>query len=391
MAKRSNQEGTFTKRDDGRVMGRIQIDGKRYTEYGVTRSEAQEKISKLIARHKDGAQIKPTNYTIEQWSMLWLNDYLKLKVRPNSFLWKTSIVKNHIISELGSISLQKLTTMHVQRLIRKKLDSGLSASTVQKIRHTIHAIVEYAVETGILIKNCTNVVSVKKTRNPEVNPLSLEQLKLLLHEAKGHHLYPAILILSTTGIRRSELCGLKWADINWSQGTAYIQRAVVKLGGYGILINETKNHSSRRLIPLCNEVLDCLKQHRLRNFDTEYIFSRPDAQPIYPESIYDYIKRIGKKLGMPSVTVHTLRHTSATLLLESGENPKVVQELLGHASISTTLDIYSHVIPGMKQQAVTKLTELINGDGVKNGVKPTSHSLQTTKKTYKQNACKPYH
>lgn len=113
-----------------------------------------------------------------------------------------------------------------------------------------------------------------------------------------------------------------------------------------------------------------LKQHHFKNFDTEYIFSRPDGQPIYLEFIYDYIKRIGKKIGMPFVNVHMLRHTTATLLLESGENPKVVQELLGHASISTTLDIYSHVIPGLKQQAVTKLTELINGDGVNNGVKP---------------------
>lgn len=373
MAKRSNHEGTFTKRDDGRWMGRIQLDGKRYTEYGVTKSEAQEKLSKIIIRHKDGAQIKPTNYTIEQWSTLWLNDYLKLKVRANSFLWKTGIVNNHIIPELGTLYLQKLTTLHVQQLVRKKLDSGLSPNTVQKIRHTLHAMVEYAVETGILIKNCTTVVSVQKTRNPEVTPLSLQQLKQLLHEAKGHPLYSAILILATTGIRRSELCGLKWADINWSQGTAYIQRAVVKLGGYGILINETKNHSSRRLIPLCDEVLDCLKRHHVKNFDTEYIFSRPDRQPIYPESIYDYVKRIGKKLDIPSVTVHMLRHTSATLLLESGENPKIVQELLGHASISTTLDIYSHVIPGLKQQAVSKLTELIRGDGVNNGVNPLSH------------------
>jgi len=375
MTKRSNHEGTLTKRDDGRWMARIQLDGKRYAEYGDTRSEAQKKISVIIARHKEGSLIKPINYTIEQWSTLWLNDYLKLKVRPNSFLWKTGLVENHIIPELGSLFLQKLTTQHVQQLIRKKLDSGLSASTVLKIRPTIHAIVGYAVEIGILAKNCTDIVSVKMIRNPEVNPLTLEQLKQLLHEAKGHPLYPAILILATTGIRRSELCGLKWADINWTLGTAYIQRGVVKLGGYGILVSETKNHSSRRLIPLCSEVLDLLKQHHIKNFDTEYIFSRPDGRPIYPESIYYYIKRIGKKLGMPFVTVHMLRHTAATLLLESGENPKIVQELLGHASISTTLDIYSHVIPGLKQQAINKLTELINVDGVKKCVKQQNTPL----------------
>lgn len=368
MSKRSNHEGTFTKRKDGRWMGRIQLNGERYTVYGKTRSDAQEKVKALIEKHDAGAQVKPSDYSIEEWATLWLNDYLKLKVRPNSFLWKSTIVKNHVVPELGSLPLQELTTLHIQQLIRKKLDNGLSANTVQKIYNTIHAIVQYAVDTGVLIKNCASIISVKKNKEHNITPLTIEQLQQLLTAAKGHNLYPALFLLATTGIRRSELCGLKWADINWRQGTAYIQRAVVKLGGYGILINETKTTSSRRLIPLCNEVLENLKQRHKNNLHTEYIFSRPDGQPIYPESIYDYIKRLGKKLNIPFVTVHTLRHTAATLLLESGENPKIVQELLGHSSISVTLDVYSHVIPGLKQQAVSKLTELISNDGVRIGV-----------------------
>jgi integrase len=160
--------------------------------------------------------------------------------------------------------------------------------------------------------------------------------------------------------RRSEVCGIKWSDINLESGTVYIQRSVVKCGGYDILIHDTKTAKSRRLIPIPEMLLDVLKALKGSTGGQEYLFARPNGQPIYPESIYDCLKILGKRIGVPTITVHMLRHTVASLLLEAGENPKVVQELLGHSSISITLDIYSHLIPGMKQQAIDKLSAMIS-------------------------------
>jgi integrase len=357
---RGKHEGSFTKRKDSSWMGRIQLDGQKHCVYGTTRSEAQEKIQELVRRFESGAQVKPQNYTVKEWSEFWLNNYLKTKVRPNSYLQQVSIVEKHIVPEVGEVTLQKLSFVDVQTVVRKKLESGLSSAMVQKIRNTLHAIIQYAVDTGLLIKNCVKLVCVKQTKSKEIQTLSREQLRQLITTTKGHPFYPALLLLATTGLRRSELCGLKWSDINWQQKTLLIQRAVVKLGGYGISVQDTKTNSSRRLLPITPPTLESLRIHQLQHPDTEYVFSRANGQPLYPDVIYDHLKRIGKRLGFPHVTVHMLRHTVASLLLEAGEHPKVVQELLGHSSIGITMDIYSHVMPGMKHQAVNKLTEMLS-------------------------------
>jgi len=364
MTKRANHEGTFTKRKDGKWMGRIQIDGKRYCFYGSTRNEVSKKVEEAKSRHNSGAEIQPNNYTVEEWASFWLNNYIKLQVRENTFLKHVTNVNKHILPTLGEIPLQKLSIIHIQQLIKQKLEAGLSPSTVKIIRNTINAIMRYAVEVGIIVKNPVSSISVKNAPRKEIDTLSAEQIKYLLSEATGHKLYPALLILVTTGLRRSELCGLKWEDINWEQKAICIQRSIVKLGGYDIRIHDTKTGTSRRLIPLHETVVEVLKQYQQEQYPKrEFIFSRPDGQPLYPEVIYDFLKSLGKRLGMPYINVHMLRHTCATLLLQVGENPKIVQELLGHSSIKVTLDIYSHVIPSMKKSAVDKLANII-GNGV---------------------------
>lgn len=368
MTNRIKHEGTFTERTAGRWMGRIQLEGTRYTVYAGTRPEAQVKIKELVRRHEVGLQVKPINYTVQEWTHIWLEDHLRVRVRQNTFLQKASIVYKHVLPSIGMVPLQKLTIVHVQRLIREKLDSGLSPAMVQKIRNVLYAIIQYGVDADLLQKNFVRLITVKNPQSQEVKTLTKEQVQELLAAAEHHPLYVALLILVTTGIRRSELCGLKWTDINWQCQVLHVQRAVVKLGNYDTLIHAPKTNSSRRLLPLHDKALEALQKRKDEHSDTEYIFSRPDGRPIYPEVILDFLKRLGKKLGMPYLNVHMLRHTAASLLLQAGENPKIVQELLGHSSISITMDIYSHVVPGMKHLAVAKLTDMLIDDGVKSGV-----------------------
>lgn len=366
---RLKHEGSFIKRKDGRWMGRITIEGEKYCFYGSTKPEVAKKIEELRSRYHAGVQVKPKDYTVEEWSLIWLNDYIKLQVRENTFLKHVTNINKHIIPVIGKIPLQKLSTVHIQQLVRTKLDSGLSASTVRIIRNTINAIMRYAVDLGIVVKNPVSLVSVKNAPRKEIQTLSIEQIKHLLSEAKSHKLYPALLLLITTGLRRSELCGLKWEDINWDNKAAYIQRSIVKLGGYDIRIHDTKTGTSRRLIPLHDSVIEALKHYyNQQQCKSGFIFCKPDGRPMYPEVIYDFVKTLGKNIGIPHVSVHILRHTCATILLQQGENPKIVQDLLGHSSIRVTLDIYSHVIPSMKKSAVDKIANAL-GSCVKTCVK----------------------
>ena len=370
MSKRANHEGTFSKRKDGRYTGKIQIEGRRYQVYGETRQEAQDKLKAILERYKQGLEIVTKNYSIEDWAKVWLNEYTAVMVRPNTFLYYKNILDLHVIPTLGAIPLQKLSTLHIQKLVKEKLNSGLSPVTVKKICKVARALSEYAVRMNILLRNPVAIVQIKGCQKHEIESLTAQQVKTLLFHAKGHSLYLAILLLVTTGVRRSELCGIKWKDINFEQKRLIIKRAVVKYGGYGILIHEPKTRSSKRLLPLHDYVVETLQKHLQAGKQSEYIFSRPNGEPIYPESIYDYLKRLGKKAGVPHVNVHMLRHTAASLLLEAGENPKIVQELLGHSSIAITMDTYSHVMPGLKEQAVSKLCSMIEM-GSNHGVNPT--------------------
>ena len=372
---RSKHEGSFSQRKDGKWQGQITIDRKRHSVYGMTRKEANEKVKVLINNYLSGIKTKPTDYTVSEWADIWLRDCIRLEVRPNTYLQILQVVTGHVKPTVGTVSLQKLRVSHVQDMVRTKLDSGLSPATVKKIRNALHAIVEYAVKLELLIRNPVKLVSIKNVQRPEIKVLTKVQLQQFLEEAKSHFLYPAILLLATTGVRRSEACGIKWSDINWDENTVCIQRVVVKCGGYNILIHDTKTSGSRRLIPIPPILLNVLKAHKDTHGAQEYLFSRSNGQPIYPESIYDSMKVLGKRIGVPAITVHMLRHTAASLLLEAGENPKIVQELMGHSSISVTMDIYSHVIPGMKLQAINKLSSMITQGAVQIDVQTPISSL----------------
>ena len=123
------------------------------------------------------------------------------------------------------------------------------------------------------------------------------------------------------------------------------------------------------MIPISTLLLTVLRHYNETNGSQEYLFERPNGQPIFPESIYDCMKVLGKRIGVPELTVHMLRHTVASLLLEAGENPKIVQELLGHSSICITMDIYSHVIPGMKVHAINRLSNMLTESAVQSAVR----------------------
>lgn len=361
--RRMNQEGSFNKRKDGRWEGKIQLDGHRYCVYGKTRAEASNKLEELKKRFDEGIQIRPDNYSLQEWMQNWLNNCAKLKLASNTWLNYEMNIRVHILPELGHIKIQKLTPTHVQEFIRKKLDSGLSQRSVQIMRNILHSALQQAIAELILSKNVVDNVTVVVKIKKEMRIMNAEQLKALLSEAQGHKFYPLLLLLATSALRRSEAIGLQWNDINWHDNSAKIQRGIVKVGTYGYAISETKTATSRRLIPLHPLVIEELKIHRKHQIEemgnVEFIFSRPDGQPIFPETVYDFIKRIGRKLDMGWITVHCIRHSVATLLLK--ENPKVASEFLGHSSINVTMDIYSHVSPGMKQQALNSVSNQLFG------------------------------
>jgi integrase len=304
----------------------------------------------------------------------YLEHWLEQVFRPTARsvgtynLYRT-IVYNHLIPSLGHIRLQKLTPQHVQALYAQKIKEGLSPNRVRTFHAVLHKALENAVKWSLVGKNVCDVVTPPARVRTEIKPLTQEQAKRLLEVVREHKLESLLTLALVTGMRRGELLALHWQDIDFNTGSLQVKRTVSRVGKFGLVVSEPKTARSRRKIMLPAFVLEILKQHRSHQNvlrlqalklwkENDIVFSNIYGGYTEPANLHEHFKSILKKAGLPDIRFHDLRHSAASILLEMGVHPKVVQELLGHSNISTTMDIYSHVLPSMQQEAANKLDDL---------------------------------
>ncbi len=285
----------------------------------------------------------------------------------------------HIVPVLGRYELQKLSAQHLQAFYAKKSEEGLSATTINHFHNVLHKALETAVKWNLVARNVCDLVSPPRRKQFEVQPLSLDQVHKLLSVVEGHYMEALFKLALATGLRRSELMGLKWQDINFGTGVLQVRRILsrvpTKMPGKGYIEAEPKTQKSRRSIVIAPFALEALIQHQERQLEAklkvgsawqehDYVFCTSIGTHLNPtRDILDQLKVLLKKAGLPDMRFHDLRHSAATLLLSVGVHPKVVQEILGHSQISITMDVYSHVLPGMQQDAIGKLNDALSGRG----------------------------
>src|SRR5216683_2188207 len=360
MARRGHGEGSIYLRSDGRWAASISVeDGKRKTFYGKTRKEVQEQLKTALHQQQQGMLPTAPQQTLKQFLTQWLQDH-KSSIRVRSYERYEELVRLHIIPVLGRHQLQKLTAQQVQAFYTKKLNEGLSPTTVNGLHAVLHKALDDAVRLGILARNVCDAVSPPRRAHFEIQPLSMEQSQQLLAAAKGHNL-EALFVLA-----------LKWQDIDFSHNTLHVQRIFTRRPGNRYIEAEPKTEKSRRSIALAPMVVELLKQHRVRQLEAKLqagetwqerglVFCTAVGTPLNPSKVVDRFKTLLKRAGLPEIRFHDLRHSAATILLSMGVHPKVVQELLGHNQISMTMDIYSHVLPTMQKDAVSKLNDALQG------------------------------
>lgn len=214
--------------------------------------------------------------------------------------------------------------------------------------------------------NICRDVTLPRVERPEMLTLSADEAQRLLAQAKGHRLEALLTLALTTGMRRGELLALQWKDIDWKSGSLQVRRSVNRYAGQGFKVSEPKTKQSRRKITLPSFVLEVLKEHRTRQLeerlqagstweDHGLVFSNAYGSYLNPSHLsYDFHKLL-KKARLPMMRFHDLRHTAASLLLKMNVSPKMVQEILGHSDIEMTLGIYSHILPGMHEEAMEKM------------------------------------
>jgi integrase len=365
--KRGNGEGSIYHRKDGRWVGQYLVytsKGPKYRYiYGRTRKDVSKKLTKAMADRDGGIIFDAGNLTIGEYLERWLADTVKGTVRTSTFERHEQIVRTHLAPAIGRVKLKTLTPAHVRSVHREKLEEGLSPATVRKIHSTLHKALSQAVADGLVPRNAADVKAPRPAPD-EMRPLSEIEARRFLEAARetGDRFEALYVLAITTGLRRGELLGLRWDDADLDRGTLRVGRALVREGGRYV-VGVTKTKRGRRRVNLTPRTVAALKAHRKIQLeerirlsdlyeDRGLIFATSVGTPLNPENLVKRsFKPLLSKAALPEIRFHDLRHTCATLLLGRAVHPKIVQELLGHATIAMTLDTYSHYLPSMGDQA----------------------------------------
>ena len=357
MGRRAKGTGSVYTRKDGTVIGQYEIDTpsgkKRKYIRGKDKKDVASKLAKAIADRDSGLVFDSDNLTVSEYLSRWLSS-IKGTMRVGSWKQYEMVVRVHVNPALGTLKLEKLTALHVQSLYRQKLDSGVSPRRVLYVHVTLHRALKQAVKWLLIPRNVTDAVERPRPTTREIEPLDEEQVRRLLEAARGNRLEALYVLAVTTGLRQGEILGLQWKDIDFGRGILGVNRTI-----FGGVVNLPKTKKSRRGIRLSKTALSKLSEHKSRQNGSEWVFCTRSGKPIDCTNLTKQSwKPLLKKAGLPHKRFHDLRHTCATLLLTKGVHPKVVQELLGHSSISVTLDTYSHVLPNMQEKAMRAMDDV---------------------------------
>jgi integrase len=374
--KRGNGEGSIHRRKSGGWCAQFTVytakGRRRKTLYGTTRAEVAAKLTRAVADREQGLGFNADNVTLENFLKRWLSDSVRDSVRPITYEGYARQIRNHITPALGWLRLKALTSAHLRGLYREKLDSGLSPRTVQYIHVTLHKALKQAVNDGLVPRNVAEAVKAPQVRREEIKPLSPEQARTLLKAAREDRIEALYVLAVTAGLRQGELLGLKWEDVDLNRSVLQVRCTLAGTRGGSPVFGIPKTPKSRRGVRLTAGATEALRRHRTaqkeqrRKLGTLWqdhglVFTTQIGTPLNRHNVTTRsFKPLLKQTGLPEIRFHDLRHTCATLMLVGGIHPKVVQEMLGHANVTITLDTYSHLLPDMQDIAVEKLDELLS-------------------------------
>jgi integrase len=374
-------------------IGKDPSTGKRIQHFETIRgckADAQRRVRELLLNVEQGNYVKPNRLTVAQFLEEWLQSYVVLNCSPRTKTSYEMIIRRHLIPELGSISLNQLGPRHLQAFYSRQKAQGrvdgkgqLSPRTVRYCHSLLVEALGHAVKLGLLSRNIARATEAPRLDHRVMPILAPEDVPRFLETARETPYYTLFYLLLHTGLRRGEALALKWKNIDLGLASlgvsAYLSvvETLYKNGTY--VIKEPKTSSGKRRIALSPSLALVLRQHRAEQqaqqallgkplADDDFVFAHPDGTPLDPSTVSHAFNKVIRRAGLPHIRLHDLRHTHASLLLQAGVHPKVVQERLGHSSIRVTLDTYSHVMGGLQEVAAQRFDDFLSARGCRENV-----------------------
>lgn len=420
--RRGHGEGSITHRSDGRWEARLTLkSGKRKCLYAATRTEVQAKLKAAIREQEAGVDLAIKRPTLAVFLDQWLADVIKPHRAPKTYTSYADMIRVHIVPTLGHIRLDKLTAQDVAHLLASKLrdgrsrpsghgpigttrraqptksdhrtqsgsgshqsqshsgsdqcqsesDPGLSPHTVRYIRTVLHIALKRAQKWGYIVSNPVDGTEAPTVRRPEIRPLTPEQARTLLAAAEGDRLDALYRVALALGLRIGEALGLTWADVDFATSTLRVRRSLQRIDGK-LSFKDPKTAKSLRTLTMPSMLVTALRQHRIRQLEErliageawheqDLIFTNTIGRPLEPSNVLKRFKALLRDAGLPQQRFHDLRHCAASLLIAQGVHVKVVADILGHAQLATTSDLYAHIFPAAHRDAADLMDAILSG------------------------------
>ena len=368
------------RRKSGLYEARFTYKGELYTLYNTNLKLLQREIAERRYEVEHGLYAKESNVTVDSWFHTWMEEYKKNSVKYGTYKVYLDEYKVHIKEPLGRKQLKDIRGEHIQKLFNDMADR-YSPTTINLVKVILSGMYAQAVRNGMVLRNPVKNTSVKKEKGKrKIRVMTTEEQKLFMRYSKSSQFYDLYIVALGTGMRSGELRALQWSDIDFDNKIIHVNGTLkyVAKAKEKYMIDEPKSETSKRDIPMLDNVVTVLREHRKHQLGTRMLLGnkwRPEpgfenlvftggfGRCISETALYEDMKKIRVQIrkdghAFGAHTPHSLRHTFATRGFEKGIPPKVMQEILGHKSITMTLDIYSHVLPDKKAEEINKLAAM---------------------------------
>lgn len=345
-----------------------------------TKREAEAVLAEIVRDLRTGSYVTPSRKTVAEFVQNeWLPALRSSELKPGTIALHELNVRAYLLPVLGEKALQDVTPLDLERLYAKLRESGkrdgtgLSRSATVNVHKTTRSIFKKAQKLGLRQGNPAEAIEMKAGKTAEVETWTPKQMHQFLKTVAEDRLFAAWLLAATTGMRRGEILGLRWSDVSLDLGKVSIRSTIVLVKDKPTW-SDPKTSKSRRTITLAPEAVAALKAHKVAQAedklflgpafeDNDLVFCQEDGKVLHPTRFTDAFQRLSREAKVPRRKFHCVRHTFATMALEAGVHPKVVSEILGHSSVSITLDLYTHSVEGLQAEATSKVANLMLGSG----------------------------